>query len=86
VQEFLAKNKMAVVPHPPYSPDLAPSAICLFPKMKMKLKGRGFDTGEEIQTAMQMVLNTLNKETLTRCISKVAETLGSAFALPRGIL
>jgi transposase len=22
VQEFLAKNKMAVVPHPPYSPDL----------------------------------------------------------------
>jgi transposase len=23
-QQFLAKNKMAVIPHPPYSPDLAP--------------------------------------------------------------
>jgi histone-lysine N-methyltransferase SETMAR len=39
VQEFLAKYKMAVVPHTPYSPDLAPSDFFLFPKMKLKLKG-----------------------------------------------
>jgi hypothetical protein len=39
-QQFLAKHKMAVVPHPPCSPDLAPCDFFLFSKMKMKLKGR----------------------------------------------
>jgi hypothetical protein len=34
MQEFLVKNKMAVVPHPPYSPDLAPPDFFLFPKKK----------------------------------------------------
>jgi len=42
------KNKMAVIPLPPYSPDLAPCDFFLFPKMKLKLKGRRFDTTEEI--------------------------------------
>ncbi|PNF41538.1 hypothetical protein B7P43_G12319 [Cryptotermes secundus] len=62
VQEFLAKNKMAVVPHPPYSPDLAPCDFFLFLKMKIKLKGRRFDTAEEIQAETQTVLNTLTKK------------------------
>jgi hypothetical protein len=53
---------MAVVPHPPYSPDLAPCDFFLFPKMKIKLKGRRFDTGEEIQAEPQTVLNTLTKK------------------------
>jgi hypothetical protein len=46
--QFLAKHKMAVIPHPPYSPDLAPCDFFLFPKMKLKLKGRRFDAIEEI--------------------------------------
>jgi hypothetical protein len=37
-QPFLAKNKFAVTPHPPYSPDLAQWDFFLFPKMKLKLK------------------------------------------------
>jgi hypothetical protein len=48
VQEFLAKKKMAVS-HPLYLPDLAPPNFFLFPKMKIKLKGKRFDTVEEIQ-------------------------------------
>jgi hypothetical protein len=40
---------MAAIPHPPYSPDLAPYDFFLFPKIKLKLKGRQFDTTEEIQ-------------------------------------
>jgi transposase len=62
VQEFFAKNKMAVVPRPLYSPDLAPCDFFLFPKMKIKLKGRIFDTVEEIQAETQTVLNTLTKK------------------------
>jgi hypothetical protein len=39
---------MAVIPHPPYSHDLAPCDFFLIPKMKMKLKGLRFDTVEGI--------------------------------------
>jgi len=53
-------NNMTVVPHPPYSPDLAPSDFFLYPKLKMKLKGRRFQT-EEIQAESWAVLNMLRK-------------------------
>ncbi|PNF14609.1 hypothetical protein B7P43_G12122 [Cryptotermes secundus] len=73
VQEILAKNKMAVVPHPPYSPDLAPCDFLLFHKMKIKLKGRRFDTVEEIQAEMQTVLNTLPKKDFQDAFEKWQE-------------
>jgi transposase len=57
-QQFLAKYKMAVIPYPPYSPDLAPCDFFLFPKMKLKLKGRRFDTTEEIHAESPRVLDT----------------------------
>jgi hypothetical protein len=44
---------MAVIPHPPYSPDLAPCDFFLFTKLKLKLKGRQVDTIEEIQAESQ---------------------------------
>jgi hypothetical protein len=50
---------MAVIAHPPYSPDLAPCDFFPFPKMKLKLKGRRFDTIEEIQAEPQRLLDTL---------------------------
>jgi len=37
------------VPHPPFFPDLAPADFFLFPKLKTTLKGRCFQTIEEIQ-------------------------------------
>jgi hypothetical protein len=58
-QQFLAKYKMAAIPHPLYSPDLAPCDFFLLPKMKFKLKGRKFDTTEEIQAESQRVLDSL---------------------------
>ena len=60
-RRFLTYNTMTVVPHPPYSPVLAPSDFFLFPKLKMKLKGRRFQTLEEIQAESQAVLNMLRK-------------------------
>jgi hypothetical protein len=44
---------MTVVPHTPYSSHLAP---CDF--LKIKLKGRHFDTVEVIKAESQAVLNT----------------------------
>ena len=37
------------MPHPPYSPDLDQADLFLFPKLKTTLKGRRFQTIEEIQ-------------------------------------
>ncbi|PNF31533.1 hypothetical protein B7P43_G00811 [Cryptotermes secundus] len=61
---FLSKSVTGdeIVPHPPYSPDLAPCDFFLFPKMKIKLKGRRFDRVEEIQAETQTALNTLTKK------------------------
>jgi hypothetical protein len=53
---------MTVVPHSPYSPDLAPSDFFLFHKMNIKLKRQRFDTVEEIQAETQTVLNILSKK------------------------
>jgi hypothetical protein len=58
-QQFLEKHKSAVIPHPPYSFDLAPCDFFLFLKIKLKLKGHRFDTIEEIQSESQRVLDTL---------------------------
>jgi histone-lysine N-methyltransferase SETMAR len=33
VREFWAKKSITKMDHPPYSPDLAPCDICLFPKL-----------------------------------------------------
>jgi len=58
---------MTVVPHPPYSPDLASSDFFLFPKLKMKLKGQRFQTLGEIQAELQAVLNTLRDNDFQEC-------------------
>jgi len=68
--QFLAKNKIAVIPHPPYSPDLAPWNFFLFPKMKLKLKGRRFDTIMESQAETQKVLNTLTVKDFQEAFQK----------------
>jgi len=49
VRSYLAKHQTSVVPHPPYSLDLAPADFFLFPRLKTALKGRHFQTIEEIQ-------------------------------------
>ncbi|PNF22071.1 hypothetical protein B7P43_G09295 [Cryptotermes secundus] len=40
VRQFLTKNGMTPVSHPPYSPDLAPCDFFLFPRMKRDMKGK----------------------------------------------
>jgi len=46
---YLAKHQTSVVPHPPYSPDVAPADFFLFPKLKTTLKGCHFQTIDNIQ-------------------------------------
>jgi hypothetical protein len=57
VRQFLVSKNTTVIPHPLF----ARPRTCdffLFPKMKLRLKGRRFDTIEEIHAESQEVLNT----------------------------
>jgi hypothetical protein len=52
---------MVIIPHPLYSPELAPCDFALFPKLKMKLKGRRFETVSDIQRESEAVLDTIKE-------------------------
>jgi hypothetical protein len=62
ITEFLTKYNMTVVPHPPYSLDLAPCDFFLFPRLKTIVEGCHFDTIEVIEAESQAVLNTLAEQ------------------------
>ena len=51
VHQFLDDN-FKVVPHAPYSPDLAPSNFWLFPTLKDTLHGRTFSSRSALATAI----------------------------------
>jgi hypothetical protein len=53
---------MTVVPHPPY--------FSLLPRLKLKLKGRHFETIEKIETEPQTVLNTPTEHDFQDAIKK----------------
>ena len=57
------------VPHPPYSPDLAPCDFCLFPK----LRGYLYETIEEMKEAVTKVIDTLTQEEYYRAFKKLVE-------------
>ena len=83
VREFLTKNNMTTVPHPACSPGLAPCDFYVFPKMKLRLKGRRFVSIEEIQEESQHVLNTLTPADFSECFKKCQKSLGSLYTSPR---
>ena len=78
IRSYLAKYQTPVVPHPPYSPDLAPADFSLFPKLKTTLKGRCFQTIEEIQENATRELRAITK-CVPGGIQKMEETLGTVY-------
>ena len=57
------------VPHPTYSPYLAPSDFWLFPK----LKGCGYETIDEVKEAMTKLIDTLTQEDFHGAFPKLLE-------------
>jgi hypothetical protein len=70
MQRFLAPKNMAVVSHPPYSPDLAPCDFFLFQRMKSKLKGCRFQDVTEIREQSLTVPYAIPKSQLQRCFQQ----------------
>ena len=46
--DAVERNGYELIPHPAYSPDLAPSDYFLFPNMKKDIRGRHFRSNEEV--------------------------------------
>jgi hypothetical protein len=72
-------------PHPPCSSDLAPCDFYLYPKMKLVLKRRRFDTIEEIQAELQRVLDT-DRKWFPGSVPKMEETVGPVSTCGRELL
>ena len=58
VTDYLTKMGIKTVPHPLYSPDLAPCDFKLFPK----LRGCRYETIEEMKEAVTKVIDMLTQE------------------------
>ena len=67
VREFLATKQMTVLDHPVYSPDLAPSDIFLFPKIKEILKGRHVDDIDDIRSNTTAALKAIPQSKFQNC-------------------
>jgi len=60
--ELIAQFRWKVVPHPPYSLDLAKSDYHLFPKLKDHLSGMKFQSDDEVKEEVTKFLNGLAAE------------------------
>ena len=69
VTDYLIKMGIKTVLHPPFSRDLAPCDFWLFPK----LRGRRYETIEEMKEAVTKVTDTLTQEDFHWTFHKLLE-------------
>lgn len=61
------------LPHPPYSPDLAPSDYYLFPNLKRWLCGKRFESNEEVQWETEAYFGELDQSYYKKGIEKIKD-------------
>jgi hypothetical protein len=66
--------------------DLAPCDFFLFPKIILKLKGRRFDTSEDVQAESRRVLDNVIEKDFQGSIPKLEETVGPVSTCGRELL
>jgi hypothetical protein len=59
----MTQNAVVVVAYSPYSSDLAPYDFYIFDHVKCLLKGESFETGEQLLSALEGILRSLEKTT-----------------------
>jgi histone-lysine N-methyltransferase SETMAR len=58
----LNELKFELLPHPPYSPDLAPSDFFLFPNLKKFLGGKKYGSNAEVEDAVNQYFSGLDNQ------------------------
>ena len=76
VTDYLTKMGIKTVPQPPYSLDLAPCDIWLYPK----LTGCHYETIEEIKEAVTKIIETLTQEDFDGAFQKLLERYNKCIA------
>lgn len=66
VKNYMTLKKLSRAPHPPFSPDLAPSDFYLFGKIKNKTQGVHFQDEEELLLTIQSEFEKIPKDELFR--------------------
>ena len=62
VKSFLASEKVKVLNHPPYSPDLSPRDFFLFPRLKKMLSGSKYMSRSSLGSTIDQCLQQIPKE------------------------
>ncbi|CAG8845917.1 6728_t:CDS:1, partial [Gigaspora margarita] len=62
VTDYLKKERVKILPHPLYSPDLAPCDFFLFPRIKKELAGKSFNSIENLARSVQAIVDSIPKE------------------------
>ncbi|KAJ4448074.1 hypothetical protein ANN_10086 [Periplaneta americana] len=70
-----------ILPHPPYSPDMAPSDFFLFPRMKNPLRGKHFQNDEEVIFEVERFLNSQNADFYNQGLHQVIHCWEKCVAL-----
>ena len=60
VMSFLASEKVRVLNHPPYSPDLSPCDFFLFPRLKKMLSGNKYTSRSSLGSAIYQCLQQIH--------------------------
>ncbi len=68
---LIGESDIDMVPHPPYSPDLAPCDFFLFPRLKAELRGRQFRRIVDLQQEVQVLLKRLPAEDFQNCMNSL---------------
>ena len=59
VKSFLASEKVKVLNHPPYSPNLSPCDFFLFPRLKKMLSGNKYTSRSSLGSAIYQCLQQI---------------------------
>ena len=76
VTNYLSKTNIKTVPHPLYSPDLAPCDFWIFPK----LRDCRYETIKEMKEAVTRVIDTLTQEDFHGAFEKLMERYNKCIA------
>ncbi len=88
VMNFLNATHTKILPHPPYSPDLAPSDFFLFNHIKSRMRGLRFATLEELRTKVDFEIRQIGQfefqhtmeVSFRKCLTACIRERGNYFA------
>jgi len=86
VRQFLPNKNIIVCPHSLYSQALASYDFWLFPKVKMTMKGKHFESFQDMEAATTAQLKTLMKEDFQNCFRKWQERWDKCVRSEGGVL